>query len=520
MKLEPMTKDQHNHLLSLFLNGYASMCAHMDLSCQKGLTDAAPLAFSKWYHTAMLSDTILSPANIIAQDFPDTQEGTEYLYTLQPSEKDPTPENLEFKLLSYSVESHPLIEDLRTITNFCVPDRKMDEHLFFEEDDQQELLKILSHKHAFYLEYLTRLAWWLELFIFIPSIHTQKVQRSPYCDTFFSQSNQAILELALEAACDLAAERFSYSMDLDENITSPSFFRKLVTTPTEIDTIFIDFYNQVDVDIESIWETEPQNLTQDDKAIISSFLFTAIMLDKWFIFPLSNFFAIIRPISFNPIKYYLLVNNLSALLTMERNIGTELFTPPSYYALTSLGKFILEADAKEDEKYTFPKHFSHTQIWETLNYELERMHLEEAFYTNLEKKILTIHVSKKDVPDFWKTIEVETTTKLDQFCQDLCTVFSMIEDQPDYLLTVLDANNYPIDYSAVGSKRSINKTNHKTMENLSLNKGEVFFLSTDKTNQLKLEVLDTTNANSFILYPRIKAQSKKVSEFEKNDEIF
>lgn len=519
MNQKQTTQPRHIELLSLFLNGYTGMCAHMDLTCQKGLKEASPLVFSKWYYTAIAADTLLSPANIIAQDLNSKNEDKEYQYTLQ---LDPLEQDLnksEFMLLSYSLESHPLVDDLRKITNFCVPACKMDENLFFMEEDKNTLLKELSHKHEFYLEYLTRLAWWMGLFVYMPAIHTKKVQRAPYCDTLFAQSTEFILKTAAEAACELAAERFSFSMDLEQGIATPSFFLKCLVAPAEIDQIFIDFYKRVDVDIEDIWQTQPNDLTEDDKAIISSFLFTGIMLDKWFISPMSSFFGLIRPISFTPIKYFSLVNNLSALLIMEHNIGAEIFTPPSYYTLTSLGQSLFGDGTEEEEKYKMPNKLSYDQILEALDREIEITRFEEVFYMGAEKDILSIHASRKDQPEFWKIIEVGITTPLDEFCRDLCAAFCM-DDTSDYVLTILDENNFPLEYSPVGSKKSINKTGDKTIEHLWLEKGDIFSLATSKTNQLTLEVLEVTGGDPFILYPRVKAQSPAVTELEKFDEIF
>lgn len=510
---------RHIELLSLFLNGYTSMCTHMDLSCQKGLKDAAPLVFSKWYYTSIASDTLLSPANIIGQDLDSQNKGIEYQYTLELNSQDEDLKKSEFTLLSYSLENHPLVEDLRKITDFCIPDRKMDEHLFFVEEDKKILLKQLSHKHEFYLEYLTRLAWWMGLFVYMPAIHTKKVQRAPYCDTLFAQSTESILKTATDAACELAAERFSYSMDLDQGIATPDFFHECLTAPAETDRIFIDFYKRVDVDIEDIWQTHPNDLTDDDKAIISSFLFTGIILDKWFIFPMSCFFGLIRPISFTPIKYFNLVNNLSALLIMEHNIGAELFTPPSYYALTPIGQSLFGDGTQEEEKYLMPNKLPYEQILEALDREVEINRFEEVFYMGPEKDILLIHASLKNDPEFWKIIEIGITTPLDEFCRDLCTAFGM-DDSNDYVLSVLDENNFPMDYSPLGSKRSINKTTGKTIEDLWLDKGDIISLSTSKTNQLTLEIQEITEGNPFILYPRVKAQSPKVTELEKLDEIF
>lgn len=519
MKHEQITQPQHSHLLSLFSNGYTSMCAHMDLSCQKGLKETAPLAFTKWYYTAIAADTLLSPANIVSQDLEKAREGVEFQYTLHLPSDGQDVKECTFRLLSYSLEQHPLIEDLRKITDFCAPDCKMNENLFFVEEDRATLLKKLSHESEYYLEYLTRLAWRMGLFIYMPAIHTKKAQRAPYCNTFFAQDTEIVLKAAMEAACELAAERFSISMELDQGMATPNFFQECLSSPTETDRIFIDFYKQVDIEIEKIWKTSPNELTEDDKAIISSFLFTGIMIDKWFIFPMSSFFGIIRPISFTPINFFNQVNNLSALLIMEHNIGTELFTPPSYYSLTPLGERLFDKKNDEDEKYKLSNKLSYEQILEALEREIEINRFEHVFYMGAEKDILTIKAFLKTDPDFWKMIEIEITTPLDEFCSDLSAAFSM-EDDRDYLLSVLDENNFPVDYSPLGSKRSINKTAGKNLEDLLLAKEDLFSLTFGKTNQMILEVIDIFPGDPYILYPRIQAQSPKVTELEKIDEIF
>ncbi len=243
------------------------------------------------------------------------------------------------------------------------------------------------------------------------------------------------------------------------------------------------------------------------------------MIDKWFIFPMSAFFGVLRPISFNPIHYFNLVNNLSALLIMEHNIGAELFIPPSYYSLTSLGKALWGDTAVEDEKYKMPDKLPYEEILEALERETEINRFEQVFYMGPEKDILTIQVTLMEDPEFWKTIEIAQTTPLDEFCHDLAAAFA-VDEVTDYILSVPDENQFPVDYSPQGSKRSVNKTTEKTLEDLYLDKGTVFSLTFEKTDQILLEVTDIFPGDPFILYPRIKRQSSKVIEIEKVDEIF
>lgn len=521
MKSQNNSQSPHEKLLRLFLDEYPSTCKHMDASCHEGLRDIAPLVFAKWYYTTLSTDTLLSPANIIWQDM--SQSGTQDFtaYTMEIKKGNKGLKQYEILPITYSLEQHPLIEDLRIITDFSFPDREMDEHLFFLEEDRSFLLSQLSQKYDFYLEYLTRLAWWMGLFVHLPAIHTKKIQRAPACDDFFGDTSQNRLTQAATAACELAAERFSFSMDLDHGIASPGFFKECLTYPHETDQIFIDFYNQVHVDIEEIWQTTSEELSEEEEAIISSFLFTGIMLDKWFLFPMSAFFGLINPIGLAPLRYPPLVNNLAALITMEHNIGSEIFAPPSFYNLTPLGETLFGDGRKGDAKYEMPQGLSFTEILNAIKKELQILRFEDIFYMGADQDIFSLKIFRRDQPSLWKIIEAGSNTLADEFCRDLCSAFAT-EDVYDYVLSIPDENNFPVDYSPQGSKRSINKTNERTLGDLWTQEGLIMTLSPtmEKSRTLVVEVLAIKESNPHILYPRVCAQSPEITALEKIDEIF
>lgn len=513
----------HERMLRLFLDEYPAICKHMDPSCQERLTEIAPLAFAKWYYTTLSTDTLLSPANVIWHDLQTKTPGCPFTaYTMAICEDKESPARYTVSPIMYALDKHPLIEDLRVITNFCVPDRKMDEHLFFIEEDRKLLLSQLSQKYDYYLEYLTRLAWWMGLFIYLPAIHTKKIQRAPFCDAFFANPPEDLLKLTANAACELAAERFSFSMDLEQGIATPSFFKACLRIPQETDHIFIDFYNQVDVNIEEIWQIPPENLTEEEGAIISSFLFTGIMLDKWFLFPMSVFFGLLNPISFAPLRYTPFINNLAALITMDHNIGAEIFIPPSYYALTPLGQALFGQEDALKEKYTLPADLPFGEVCETIEKEIQIHRFEEVFYMGATQDILTVKISRQRDPAQWKIIEAEGDTAVDEICLDLCAAFTMEELGRDYMLSIPDENNFPVDYSPQGSKRSVNKTTNRTLGELWLTKGLVMTLvpGGERSSTLTIEVLSIAPGNPHILYPRVCAQSPKITALEKIDEIF
>ncbi len=528
MKQARPVQPKHAPLLGLFLNGYENMRQKMDAPCRRPLLDIAPLAFGKWHYTALASETILSPANILALDLEkDGDDPTEYAYVMRtkPAEEQPDAEFISeysFALVGYSTKSHPLVDDLQALIGYCTPDRATDENGLLLPQEKDGILKQLSLKADFYLEYLTRLAWLHGLLVPMPSIHTQRVQPAAECDFFFSQETKDILFQLGETACTLASERFTWSMDLEEGIATPDFFYHLLENHQEVDRIFVDFYHKVDVNIEEIWKTPPENLSAEEKSIVSSFLFTGIMLDKWFLTPMCLFFHFIRPIAFTPIRFFSLVNNLAALVLMEHNLGAELFTPPTYYSLTALGKELFADPAsKEIDKQKMPRTLPYEQLLEAVLQESEMRTRERMFLMEVVPDVLSIKVSHTSDDALWKVIEVGQDMDVNLLCRDLCAAFCM-EEMADYLLSVPDRNGFPVEYSARGSKRSINKANGKDLQDLPIEAGSRLMLypTQNRTMALSLEIVEKGKGNPYLMYPRVTKQSPKIIEQEKIDEIF
>lgn len=529
MKQARPVQAKHAPLLGLFLNGYETMRRKMDVPCRRPLLETAPLVFGKWHYTALANETILSPANLLALDLEQgAAEKTEYAYVLRakpeeiPSSNEEFSTPYSFSLLGYSTESHPLVEDLKALIDFCSPDRATDEKGLLLPAEQGQILEQISLNTPFYLEYLTRLAWLHGLLVPLPAIHTQRMQPAVECAAFFAQSTADILFQLGETACMLAAERFTESMDLEEGIATPDFFYGLLESHREVDRIFIDFYRKLDVDIEEIWKTPPESLSAEEHSIVSSFLFTGIMLDKWFLTPMSVFFRFIRPIAFTPIRFFNLVNNLAALVLMEHNIGAELFTPPTYYSLTALGEELFaNPDAKEPDRQEMPRALSYEQLLEAVLQEADIRLRERMFLMEVVPDILSIKVSLTNDRELWKIVEVGQDMDVNLLCLDLCAAFCL-EERADYLLSVPDQNGFPVEYSARGSKRSLNKANGKALQDLPLESGSrlTLYPTQNRSVALSLEILEKGKGDPYLLYPRITGQSPKVIEQEKIDEIF
>lgn len=528
IKQTKSVQTKHAPLLELFLNGYENMRQQMDAPCRRPLLEIAPLAFGKWYYAALAPETILSPANLFALDLETEADAeTEYAYILRttPAQEQTDAEYISeyhFSLQAYSLQEHPLVADLQTLLSYCTPDRATEENGLLSEGDQRELLPHLSLQSTFYLEYLMRLAWLHGLLVPMPSIHTQRVQPALECADFFAQETADILFQLGESACTLAAERFMESMDLENGIAPPDFFYHLLESNQEVDRIFMEFYRKVDVDIAEIWKIPPEQLNPEERSIVSSFLFTGIMLDKWFLTPMSLFFHFIRPISFTPMRFYPLVNTLASLILMEHNVSAELFTPPTYYSLTALGKALFaDTELLDVDKQQMPHTMPYEYLQSAILQEAEAQENELLLSMEIVPDVLSLKITQGADADLWRIIEVEQSMELDLFCRDLCGAFCM-EEMPDYLLSIPDQNGFPLEYSSLGSKRSLNKANGKALQTLPLAAGSLLTLypTHSRAAFLTLEILEKGKGNPYFLYPRVTKQSPKMVELEKMDEMF
>lgn len=510
----------YQKLLELFTTEYEKYFSYMDIDCQPALLDLTPLVFAKWYHTALAEETILTPANIINMELADEQT-EELAYILHIDAEKSGLQKYTFSLKHYTLDKHPLITDLQTVLDFCLPDKTVQEDGFFFAEDATACKKLLSFSNDFYLEYMMRLCYQLQLFETLPAIHTHKITKSSACETFFAQDTETILRTLLVEGCVLTAERFHEIMSLEAGTVDHTFFYDYLTDHQETDKIFMDFYKRVGMDLAPIWEKSPDTLSTEEQAILSSFLFAGIMFDKWFITPMSMFFRVIRPIHFTPTRFYQTINNLSALLTMRHNIGAEIFTPPTYYSLTALGMALTAREKVGTNKQKMPRSIPFAQLLEVIAPENELRLFEEMLRCETIPLIYTFHVVMQQDKTLWKTVEVPIDHALHDFCCDICSAFCM-DEIADYILSVPNETGFPMYYAPAFSKRAINKTNNMTLQDLHPTEETVWTLSPQGTKHMTLTITlqKDEQGNPYRMYPRVKAQSEKISTLEEIDEIY
>lgn len=522
MNREPQLTTNHFAILNKFSDGFEYIHSHMEKKYQTALLEHTPLLFQKWCFAALSEGTILSPANIfgyLAQKNGTAQQQV-VGYALQTNPRKKGTEKFSFYCNVYSLSNHPLVSDLETLLHFCLPDVAVTQDGFLSPEDEKKLAKKLSLQDPFYVAYLTSLAWKNNLLKYLPAIHSKRVQPSKQSTSFLAQPTDVILKTLLSSTYEIASEKFCTTLEADPGFFPPSLFASYFEDGKEIDAIFKDIFSFIEIDIDDFLGKDPaESLSPQDSAIFSSFYIVGVLLDQWVLSPLAFFYRFIEPISFSSISFLNLLNRMTTHLVMGHDTAAEIFAPPADYYFTPLGSAIMKPLIPRENIHELPEKLNFADIETGItNSQTEAAILDEMVmdaFMNLP--IYTFRVSFSQKKSLWKLVEINGETTLDVFCNTLATLMGF-ELEPNYVLTLLDKNGFPIHYTSKQTRKSFHKAENITLEELDLTPSFSMSLQNgqDPSDTLNIKFEGEGKPTPYTIYPRLKRQS---AEFfiEEND---
>lgn len=506
--------DLKEELFAYFIGGYEQYYTHMDTAAKKQLRQIAPMVFAKWYYTTIMPETILTPANILeAHTFGSGKQGTyEPVCTLRMQKNGKGIGKYICRELAYTIQDHPMIADLKTLIAFCEPDCTVDERGCLSEEDTETLLPELFMEDHYYVEYLMLLAQWMGLVEQAPAIHTHKIRKSSKMDAFLQKDNKQQLQELLWAGCAVAAEQLTESLDLDAGMVDAAFFYHYLEDHQSTDNFFLDFFALLDVNLETIWHKEVDEMSEEDHALMSSFLFLGLVTDKWFFLPMGLFFHVIRPMYFMPFSFSKTINSMASLIAMGQEPLRELLIPPSYYSLSILGQELTEKKEFSKNLQSMPTVEDGAEMMRAVEMQLHMMTYEQIVQKNEPLQVVRMRICLEQKPEMWKEVEIPFRFSLDLWCHDIAMAFAM-EDIQDYVVSVPNTDGVLVKYAPEGSKKAFCKTTDMTIEMLEPKEKDRWYLHTD-CDSIIIDVLELLEGDAYRMYPRIHKQSKKITEWE------
>ena len=477
------------------------------------LNKICPSLFRKWFYSALIDDTPLTPANII--------KSLSDKYTAFTIQSDYSSQSQGWTLHSVKDTLYDsfFINDIKTLCDTCSP---AGEIRFENPNDMYDLSNKLYGifiKDGYYASYLAIMAQKLGLIQKMPSINTVKYQKndSAYND-FFALSPIEAHKTLLKTAVEIFIEKTAFQTQAPINVFHVDDIIEIISSSCVTDSIFAYIYSLMGFDFDKIAEIGTQStLSEDDEALVSSVLYMGILIDKWLITPLGCYMGIISPYYASPYSFFEDYDYLRPVLTADCDLSVELFAPPNYFVLTDKGVDLLGKRQDNYLSYTLNGSLTEDDIKEVINaYRIFLNMLQSsAIKKSKAKNIYSLKVSFKNNADMWKILELDCNSTLESLKNEIVMYFGF-SNSKKYSFEY--KNNI---YAPSSAFKTINSAENVTLYSLGIENGGQMVYSDgfDKSLDLVINSSGILPADAKTVYPRLYRQSHDITQRERSDEF-
>ena len=298
----------------------------------------------RWFYATLVEHTPFSPANLTECALAHFKESPDQ-YPVAVLRTPSKVTGLTYRMVSYSIENHPVVEDLRMLMHYCTPHIDLYEQGGFKDEQSVELSQSLSITDPHYSSFLMEIAMGMKLLSKVRSLHILRMEPSKKSEEILSRPNEEILQDIINTSITLAALGMRQSIPMPEHIFTESFIRSLLTAPMETDEIFARVFEVMGYNIEDLLEVSsmpmadgmsPEHLGLDMELLSGTFVM-GIVLDRFFFTPFGHFLRLIRPMYALPFAFYEEVSDYIDACEDPDEAFVAFFAPCSSYTLTGLG---------------------------------------------------------------------------------------------------------------------------------------------------------------------------------------
>lgn len=359
-------------ILDIFKENFLNDCKNLKPKQRPVVIKALPYLYRMWYYSTLIEDTSLSPANFINAQIKEIYDEDSIIVPIaSPIYKNKILRDFSFEYKIFNLQNHPVLEDINLLLQQCTPDIGIDENGLLLEEESDIVINSLCFKEIFYVNFLTNIAYELNLIKKMPSINTHRAMVSHKdIEIFFKLSNiqqlkritDATLSVASKTLCDtftLSKKTFSKesliilfknSHDLDEYLNE--IFTKFNLS---IDVDLGDLENLEDLVLESIDDMGNLDIPNETLMALALKFELAFLIDSYLITPLGYYLQLIKPIYIDETDFKVSFEQLIEASNSNIPLIKFFFIMSNAYDLTSLGKICLsngKSPKNEFEKFT------------------------------------------------------------------------------------------------------------------------------------------------------------------------
>ncbi|MCL2571645.1 MAG: hypothetical protein FWE11_04510 [Defluviitaleaceae bacterium] len=500
--------------------------------------------YRRWYYSTIIENTPLSPANIIEAIC--RHHGQSHsIYPVARERSKAKLTGIDMELIEYSLEAHPIIDDLVLLTDFCLPYIDLTDEGIMPSDKARKLAEKLSLCDPHYGGFLLELALRMKLIIKVPSIGVNRFCVATDIKNRLLTPASDLFHEIVEATIFLSSKGLQDLVMLPESLFSVSFVRSLLVNPMETDDIFARVYEVLGYDLEDLLDitmgmkdTDDEDIDGRDMDLLAGTFMTGVYLDKFFFTPFGHFLKLIRPLYVIPFEFEGEIADYTAVNNDPEEGIIAFFAPCSSYTLTDLGIEYFGVSKTEANFLDVADAIQFENMKDSIFSSKEALEVFVAVAKHLGpigtmqkgqgwNSIYTFRVRMESDTSVWIHLQVPESATLHQMYDEIA-MHLYIKDNGDYTFYHDKEENRFAEYSS--PKRA--KRRGKNAEETEISKLDfehqkqlllvaynqaIPFGRTNPTMQVEIELLHIKPPEEGYEYPRISRVSKGFREIFEDD---
>ena len=203
-----MTEVFNKHMQALhsifnqdFMNAYQGASRQV----RKRVLPCLQSVYRRWYYSTLIDNIHFSPANIVSciGHYCGMPLGTHIAPDVTPPASKLS--KIGFRTVEYSIDNHPVVQDLRCLIEYCLPHIDLDDHWCFTDAQAIKLAKKLSLNDPSYSTFLLEVAYKMGLLERMPSLYVRRMHVSESANLVFTGSNAELFRKIVDTTIELTA---------------------------------------------------------------------------------------------------------------------------------------------------------------------------------------------------------------------------------------------------------------------------------------------------------------------------
>lgn len=335
---------------SLFNFEFMAAFRKLEPKVQRRVLPYLQSIYRRWYYATFIENIHFSPTNLAATVgyYCNEPPNTHIVAGAAPSAA--KMEHVDMKVIHYSIESHPVVTDLKRLVKACSPHVDLCEEWCFSDAQAMKLAKKLSLCDPYYASFLLEIACKMGILTRMPSLYVQRAQVSQEAEAILGVSNGELLHQIVETAIRMASVGLQGAIHAPIPLFTEEGIRHLLLNPISTDEILDKAFSTLGYDLDllptaGVFADFDEFSEESDAAaeLMSGIFVVGIMLDRLFFTPFGYFLRLIRPIYAMPMNIETEINNFVLALDLADDEFVAFFAPCTSYSLSELGLDLFRA---------------------------------------------------------------------------------------------------------------------------------------------------------------------------------